>query len=173
VTDKKERFEAHTLYLFQREVIMIKSLLTDIVLSFMLALVVAGCATMQSIDISNRSRIMDADYATTLKAAVDYLNSEAWQITAIDKELGLINTEFKSGSGLSAILSGGERYKLNFSVQKYSATKTKIIANMLYETKSGGHLHSEGTWAQANLTEKDAIEKYERVLGGIQSKIAN
>jgi hypothetical protein len=151
---------------------MFKSTLSTIVIFFAIAASVCGCATMQSINISNRSQIMDADYATTLKATVDYLNAEAWQITAVDKELGLINTEFKSASSVSTIFGGGERYKLNFSIQKYSDTKTKVIANVLHETKSGGHLLREGTWAQANMTEKDAIERYEHILGGIRSNIA-
>jgi hypothetical protein len=126
---------------------------------------------MQSIDVNARSRTFEADYTTTLKAAVDYLNAEGWQIATVDKELGIVNTEFKSISGLSAILSGQERYKMNFSIQKQSPAQTRVIANMLYEKKTGGNAYSSGEWVQATMTEKEAIEKYNEILSGIQSKI--
>jgi len=130
-----------------------------------------GCATMQSIEVSNRSRMFEADYTTTLKAAVDYLNTEGWQISTVDKDLGIINTEFKSTSGLEAIFTGQERYKINFSVQKQFATQTKVIANMLYERKTGGNLFNPGEWTQANMTEGTAIKKYKEILDGVQLKI--
>jgi hypothetical protein len=126
---------------------------------------------MQSIDVNARSRTFDADYATTLKAAIDYLNADGWQIATVDKDLGIINTEFKSASGLSAILSGEERYKMNFSIQKQSPTQTKVIANMLYEKKTSGNAFKSGEWVQATMTEKEATDKYNEILSGIQSKI--
>jgi outer membrane murein-binding lipoprotein Lpp len=135
------------------------------------AMILTGCATMQSIDVNARSRTFDADYSTTLKAAVDYLNSDGWQIATVDKDLGLINTEFRSGSGLASILSGEERYKINFYIQKQSAAQTKVIANMLYEKKSGGNEFKSGEWTQANMTEGKAIDKYNEILNGVQLKI--
>jgi hypothetical protein len=126
---------------------------------------------MQSIDVNSRSRTFDADYSTTLRAAVDYLNAEGWQISTVDKDLGIINTEFKSVSGLASIFTGQERYKINFSIQMQSATQTKVIANMLYERKTGGNVFDSGEWTQANMTESAAIEKYNEILDGIQLKI--
>jgi len=126
---------------------------------------------MQSVDVNARSRTFEADYSTTLKAAVDYLNSDGWQIATVDKDLGLINTEFKSVSGLASILSGEERYKMNFSIQKQSAAQTKVIANMLYEKKTGGNAFKSGEWVQASMTEGMATDKYKEILNGIQSKI--
>jgi hypothetical protein len=148
-----------------------KSSFSFIVLCLVLVIAACGCATMQTIEVGSRSRVVNADYETTLKATVDYLNTEAWQINTIDKEFGIINTEFKSISGFSSFLSGGERYKLNVFIQKQSTTRTKVIANMLYESKSGFHLLGDGAWSQENMTESDAIEKYDKILGGIQSKI--
>jgi hypothetical protein len=126
---------------------------------------------MQNLDINKRTRVYDADYATTLKAAVDYLNAEGWQISSIDKELGIINTEFKSVSGLASILTGEERYKTNFSIQKTSSSQTKVIANMLFERKTSGTRFRDGEWTQANLTEGQAVSKYKEILDGIQAKI--
>ena len=63
---------------------MKRNLFTSILLLSSFALLACGCATMQSIDISSRSRIVDADYASTLQAAFDYLNSEGWQIATVD-----------------------------------------------------------------------------------------
>jgi hypothetical protein len=136
-----------------------------------LAVLVCGCATMQTIDISSRSRIVNADYATTLKASIDYLNSEGWQIATVDREFGLINTEFRSSSDLGSIFFGGERYKLNLSIQRFSVDQTRVIANMLHETKSHGHLLGEGSWVQARVTEGDALEQYYHLLGGIEAKV--
>ncbi len=141
------------------------------ILVILTAMILTGCATMQSIDVNARSRTFDADYSTTLKAAVDYLNSDGWQIATVDKDLGLINTEFKSVSGLASILSGEERYKINFSIQKQSAAQTKVIANMMYEKKTGGNAFKSGEWTQANMTEGKAIDKYNEILNGVQLKI--
>jgi Tfp pilus assembly protein PilX len=141
------------------------------ILAILIVLTLVSCSTMQSIDVNARSRTFDADLTTTLKAAVDYLNADGWQIATVDKDLGIINTEFKSVSGLASILSGEERYKMNFSIQKQSPTQTKVIANMLYEKKSGGNVSKSGEWTQANMTESTATDKYKEILNGIQSKI--
>jgi len=143
----------------------------NLFLTMLIAFILSGCATMQSVDVNARSRTFEADYSTTLKAAVDYLNSDGWQIATVDKDLGLINTEFKSVSGLASILSGEERYKMNFSIQKQSAAQTKVIANMLYEKKTGGNAFKSGEWVQASMTEGMATDKYKEILNGIQSKI--
>jgi len=146
----------------------------DTLLFAILALCVGlagGCSTMQSIDVNARSRTFDSEYTTTLKAAIDYLNADGWQIATVDKDLGIINTEFKSASGLSAMLSGEERYKMNFSVQKQSSTQTKVIANMLYEKKTTGDASKSGGWVQATMTENEATAKYDEILSGIQSHI--
>jgi len=148
-----------------------RKLSTITVVMSVLAVLVCGCATMQTIDISSRSRIMNADYTTTLQAAVDYLNSEGWQIATVDREFGLVNTEFKSSSDLGSIFFGGERYKLNLSIQRFSADQTRVIANMLHETKSHGHLLGEGSWVQARLTEDDAVEQYYHLLSGLEAKL--
>jgi hypothetical protein len=147
------------------------SFVSSCLLACMFAFVGSGCATMQTIDVGSRSRVVNADYETTLNATVDYLNSEAWQIVTIDNQFGIINTEFKSTSGVHSILSGGERFKLNFFLQKQSATKTKIIATMLHESKAGLFCIGEGAWTQEHMTEEDAIEKYTVILGGILSKL--
>jgi Tfp pilus assembly protein PilX len=141
------------------------------ILAILIVLTLVSCSTMQSIDVNARSRTFDADLTTTLKAAVDYLNADGWQIATVDKDLGIINTEFKSVAGLASILSGEERYKMNFSIQKQSPTQTKVIANMLYEKKSGGNVSKSGEWTQANMTESTATDKYKEILNGIQSKI--
>lgn len=141
------------------------------ILAILIVLTLVSCSTMQSIDVNARSRTFDADLTTTLKAAVDYLNADGWQIATVDKDLGIINTEFKTVSGLASILSGEERYKMNFSIQKQSPTQTKVIANMLYEKKSGGNVSKSGEWTQANMTESTATDKYKEILNGIQSKI--
>jgi len=144
---------------------------TITILMAVLAVFVCGCATMQTIDISSRSRIMNADYTTTLQAAVDYLNSEGWQIATVDREFGLVNTEFRSSADLASIFFGAERYKLNLSIHRTATDQTKVIANMLYETRSHEHLLAEGSWVQARMTKGDALEQYCDILGGIESKL--
>lgn len=150
---------------------MKRSSFTFTLLLSALAVLLCGCATMQTIDISSRSRMVHADYATTLQAAVDYLNSEGWQIVSVDREFGLINTEFRSSSDLGSIFFGGERYKLNLSIQRPSADQTQVIANMLFETRSHGHLLGEGSWVQVRMTEGDAFEQYYQILRGVEAKL--
>jgi hypothetical protein len=60
---------------------------------------------------------------------------------------------------------------MNFSIQKQSPGLTRVIANMLYEKKTGGSANNSGDWVQATMTEKEATDKYNEILSGIQSHI--
>jgi predicted dithiol-disulfide oxidoreductase (DUF899 family) len=129
-----------------------------------------GCATMQSIDVSNRSRTFDADYAATLSAAVDYLKSAGWEVPIVDKQSGTITTKFRSNSAADQVFSGEERYQISCSIQKKSPTQTVVIASMVFERKTGGNIFNT-EWTTANVTEGEATKKYKEILDGVQLKI--
>lgn len=129
-------------------------------------LMLAGCATTQGLDVSFRTRLYEADYTTTMKAIMSYLNEKGWQVASADKELGFINTEFKSNDGISAALFGRTRSKINFSLQKTSDNQTKIIASILAEEQG-----TFGGTSQMNMTEGQARELYQTVFNNIQKQL--
>ena len=79
---------------------------------------------MQSIDISKRSRKFNADYLSTFKAIAGYCNDRGFAITMADKDLGLLNTDYKENDGTAKFFFGNYRSKLNFSMKKISENET-------------------------------------------------
>ena len=134
----------------------------------LLITLVVSCATMQTIDVSHRTHIYQSSYQNVLKAVVDYCNEKSFAITSIDKELGIINTDYKENDGTSKFLMGGFRMKINFSISKIDSMNTKMLLNISYENQG-----KYGSWSQATLGEDKAIEGYEGVFKLIDEKLKN
>ena len=139
-----------------------------IYLLFLFSLIFAGCATMQTIDVSNRQHTYDKAYLDVFRAAVDYCNQESFAITQMDKELGVINTDFKENDGTSKFFLGNRRVKLNFSLRSINETSTKVIAIISAEEQG-----AFGSWEQTTMTEGEAIDYYNKVFDGIQHMLNN
>jgi len=127
------------------------------------ALVVCGCATTQSISEEYRTRLYEKDCAVVFGAVIKYCNAKAIPIIMADKELGIINTDYMTNSGLSKALIGGERGKLYFYIVQGKAC-VKLTAIITYE-KSGAF----GGYSQATMMENDVIELYNKLFNNIES----
>lgn len=134
--------------------------------SFLVCCLVVACATTQTIDVSLRTNVFQADYLTTFKAVVDYCNDGGFAIVMADKELGILNTDYKESGGASSFFFGNSRAKINFSLKKVSETETKVIV-----TISGEKQGAFGSWTQATMTEGEAKGYYQSVFEGVQARL--
>ncbi|MBA4311525.1 MAG: hypothetical protein C0417_02735 [Chlorobiaceae bacterium] len=131
-----------------------------------IAFILWGCATSQSVEASKRSRIYNADYATVLKAAVDYCNNNGYAILTVDKDLGILNTDYKSNSGVMNFLGSVQRLKFNLSIIKLTETQIKIIAIISWQQKKGSD------WQEVpGYIGQSPESKYNELLDGIESNI--
>jgi len=144
--------------------------LSKLLFSVSILALLLSCSSMQSLDISYRSRSYEQDYLTVFKACLDYCNFKGIAVKYVDKELGIIDTDFKEKDpdftrGILGILSES-RIKINFSVKKKS-DKTNVVVNASIEDLEG----SEGTWRQVNLTEDEAKGYYDKIFRGIENQL--
>ncbi len=115
-------------------------------------LFIAGCSTMQTIDISKRSQKYETDYLSAFKAVIAYCNERNYPIAMADKELGIVNTDYGSDQ------IDNSRLKVNFSLKKLSDTKTNIVIIVSDEKK-------------LPIVESAATRIYKRIFDGVQSQI--
>ena len=129
----------------------------------LLVLVACGCATTQSINEEYRTRLYEKDINIVFGAVGKYCTAHGFPITMADKEMGIINTDYMTNSGLSKALIGGERGKLYLYIVPGKAC-VKLTAIITYE-KSGAF----GSYSQATMMEGDAIELYIKLFYYIES----
>ena len=130
-------------------------------------LLLSGCMgtfqTTQTVDPSIRTVTISAKHADAMRAALDYCNEKGFAVLSADKELGIINTDFKENNGLSKILLGNYRSKINFSFRQVSETMTRITLLISIEQQG-----AFGGWTQAVLGEDNVTEAYITVFKGIE-----
>lgn len=117
---------------------------------------------MQSLKIEDRSMIFDDDYNTVLKAVLTYCNEKAFPILTVDKELGLINTDWKE---LSNIITGTARMKINFIITDVKG-KTKVSANI--QAQQPG---IAGQWSAMTMMEVQVKSYYKKLFDGIKERL--
>lgn len=130
----------------------------------LLFLLLSACATMQTIQIESRSRVYEHNFQKALKAVVRYCSEQSFAISFIDKEIGIVNTEYKISDKLSNAFGNSMRIKLNFVLSEIG-NKTKIVVNSSFEVNDGFG------WSQANLSEEEAVHAYEVVLDKIERNL--
>jgi len=121
---------------------------------------------MQSIPPSKRTKVYNYDYITTFQAVLSYCNDVSFAVTMADKDLGIINTDFKENEGTSKFFFGNFRAKLNFYLKKQSESSIQVIINA-----SGERQGAFGSWTQSTMTEQQAIELYQQIFSGIDKQL--
>ena len=130
-----------------------------------ISLIFFACATMQSIPIDDRSTIIDADFNIVFKAVISCFTENGYVINNMDKELGLIDTDYKSGSAWAALFAGDTRTKMNAILTSVDSTKTKVTLTITSEEKE-----LFGGWRAKNITGGSAKEVYNQYLQIIKEK---
>ena len=142
---------------------------------FFILLILMGCtgAPIAPLSSEQKERIYQADFEKTWRAVLDVLNERSEPIGTIEKDSGIIVTDFVLMSGLEtaffpiqpmqAIRQG--RYKLNISV-KSASDKTWVRINAHFERFSSIIMvETFPSWKSQNSTGAlerqlfDAIEK--------------
>lgn len=143
-----------------------KSLCLHLMIISIITILLSSCATMQSIPSSKRTKVFNTDYLTTFKAVISYCNDRSFAITMADKDLGIVNTDFKENEGTSKFFFGNYRSKLNFSIRQLSESTTQVLINASAE-KQGAF----GTWTQTTMTENQATDLYHQIFSGIGNNL--
>lgn len=123
-----------------------------------------------------KEHFYDADFNTTWRVVIDVLNDRSLPITTIEKESGIIVTDFViiSPSAPLILVQPPEiarqgRYKLNISVVSASE-KTKVRINAHFERLSTGFLENFPTWKPQNSTGVLEAELFEAIQLAISQK---
>ena len=93
-----------------------------------LALVLlAGCATTQSLSVESRTRTYDIDFDQVFDAVIAALAVDGYAVTDADRDNGIINTDERVGLGLR--LFEGNRTKVTALVRDVS-NGTAVVLNL-------------------------------------------
>jgi NAD(P)H-dependent FMN reductase len=130
---------------------------------FILAMIIfysCGGLTSQSVALENRTRIFSNSYTDVFKAIVDFCNREGFAIQTVDKELGILQTDYKSSGG---IMTEG-RIKLNFTLSKFEENQTKVVLiAVIEEQDKRGNWHADqsltGAWEDVYKIIFDSVSK--------------
>jgi hypothetical protein len=139
-------------------------------MKYILALLISlllGCAvTMQTLDVTQRSRTFNNNYPTIIKAINEYCIEKGFAITTMDRENGIVNTDYKEGTATSKLFFGNTRAKINFSISKISDDSTKVT--LLASTEEQRGLVG---WQQMTMNESSAQDFYNQIFDGITKNI--
>lgn len=130
----------------------------------LLLIVLLGCATAQTIEVSKRTRNFNADLISTFRASLAQLTNQGYPIEKADKDIGILNTDWLELGGTIKALGGNQRLKVNLVIQPLDSSRTRVIASISWQHTPGG-----GQWKEAMISESQAIEKYNEIFNGIQS----
>jgi hypothetical protein len=131
------------------------------------ACLILGCGgNVETVDISQRTRVYQAGFQTVLKAVVDYCNDTGFPVASMDKESGSISTGYKVNEGLGMPILVQSRAKLSFSLKKLSDSETQVVSSMSIEKE----IHGE--WTHVDISEGPARDVYYQVLTGIQTQLS-
>lgn len=125
-----------------------------------------GCVTTQGLNVAMRTHIYGAPFAQVFRASIDYCDERGLAITSADKDLGIINTDYRENDGAQRFLFGRARARLNLSLKAISPDKTRIIANISAEVPG-----AFGSWTQATGSEAEVAKMYDQVFTGIGSRL--
>ena len=128
-------------------------------------LIIIACATMQSISPEIRTNIIEADYATTFQAVMDYFQERGFVIKTSNYEAGLIDTDYKSGGWSTQLLLVDTRTKVNATLKKISNHQTRVILTMVAEEKK-----TFGGWQSMTVSESTAKKYYNQYFMAIKDK---
>jgi uncharacterized lipoprotein len=131
-----------------------------------LALALSSCSTAQSVAVENRTKIFNSDYAAVFKAAFEYCNEKGFSIVNADKELGILNTDWRENDGAYRFFFGNKKVKFSLSLKKLDEKSTKIVAIISAQESS-----VFGASREMTGVEGDFIELYKQLFQGIEKQI--
>lgn len=101
--------------------------MTRITFGALSLVLLAGCATTQSLSVESRTRTYDADFNQVFDAVIAALAVDGYAVTDASRESGLINTDERVRLGLR--LFEGNRTKVTALVRDVS-DGTEVVLNL-------------------------------------------
>lgn len=136
----------------------------------LLALLVAGCATTQSLPAEDRSRIYQLDYDFVFDATVQALAEEGFAIIDAEKDEGIINTDYRAESALFSFLSGGPtRLKVSALISN-ADNGTHVLLNFDLQDADPS-LDSSNLYSARSLSPRRARRYYQEFFGAIEDRL--
>jgi hypothetical protein len=125
-----------------------------------------GMATMGTLSQEEKEKIttaiFNAPYLQVFGAAIGVLEDQGYFLEKIDKELGLISTEWKEGAASMAeeiLLGNGIRRKISLTITSLDSISTKVKIRGLVQTKT--YSGWSGTEEDMSIQKmRESIKKY-------------
>lgn len=136
-----------------------------------------GCATIKPLSYEDRQHIYAANLDTVWSESIEMLTQESFPIKSMDKENGLIQTDYNKNQIKDSWMSFA-RYSLNLLITSIDKDNTRVVINPQYEAYLPGYISStaygpkvdSGEWVPKNDKDKMLIDKYFKIL---DEKISN
>jgi len=132
----------------------------------LLSLLIAGCATTQSIPTEDRSRTYDAPKDTVVTAVANTFIGEGFTIASIDREVGIVTTGTRSSNEIKSALIGQMERQLQANVRSVDSSTSRLVLTLVYERENA----FGGTEARS-FDEETAIDMYEDWFVKIEKRL--
>ena len=132
------------------------------------AVLLAGCATTQSLPVEDRSRTYDLDYDFVFDATVQMLAEQGFAIIDAEKDEGIINTDFRLESSFLSFLSGPTRLKVSALVSD-APGGTRVLLNFDLQDVDDD---VSGVYNSRSLTPRAARRYYRDFFGLLDDYLA-
>lgn len=147
----------------------------------LIILIVSTCATVGTLSTEEREEMQTAtfgaSYTQTFSAVVDVLEDAGWFIGNVDKDIGIITTDWLEGPisfEEELFHGGGIRRKISANIDALEEEETKVKLRYTAQTydAGGGCLGSPG-WrgTEEDVIVDDAREAYKKYFDAILVKI--
>ncbi len=140
-------------------------------ITLLVCLGLVGCATVPPMLPEERQHIYSANFDTVWSASIQMLTQEDFPIKSMDKNNGLILTEYNKNKMRDSWMSYA-RYTLSLLITSIDKDTTKVIINPYYEAYFPGNTSytyygpkiDNGEWIQKNDKDKMLTDKYFKAL---------
>jgi uncharacterized lipoprotein len=151
-------------------------------LCVLIVLILSACATVGSLSEEEKEAMQtatfDASYTQTFDAVVDVLEDAGWFIGNVDKEVGIITTEWLEGPisfEEELFLGSGIRRKMSANIDALEEEKTKVKLRYIVQTHDpgGGGCLGGGGWrgTEDEVSADDASKAYKKYFDAILVKL--
>lgn len=123
-----------------------------------LSLLLVGCTTLHSVPLEERSRLINAPYDVTFQAAMEALLEAGLGIAAMDKDTGLIVTEYQ-------VTQSPYRTRSNIMLARENEGQTRVTIRFDYN-----YLTVEGQVVEGLMRPETARRLYKQGLDSIESR---
>ncbi|MCY4672899.1 MAG: hypothetical protein OXD43_03885 [Bacteroidetes bacterium] len=136
----------------------------------LLALLVAGCATTQSLPSEDRSRVYNLEYDLVFDATVQALAEEGFAIIDAEKDEGIINTDYRAESALFSFLYGGPtRLKVSALVSQ-ADNGIHVLLNFDLQDANPS-IESGNLYNSRSMSPRRARRYYQELFGEIEERL--